>query len=306
MTRRRFGALLGAGPKLASGASQQRTGSDEPSSIRVAAVQMTPKLANVEANLAKAERLVRLAFKRGARWVILPEFFTSAMAFHKDMANAIRDVNGSPAQLLRKLAREGNGFVGGSFLAWRDGEVYNSFVLALPDGRTLRHDKDYPTMLENCYYIGGSDDGVLSTPEGDVGAAVCYEFVRSKTASRLKDKVSMVIGGSCWWGMPDSAPADHPGHKWLLDELRATPARFARLLGVPVIHASHAGHFVGLDWPGKPVRFSSSYLGETQIVTGRGEILARLTREQGEDIITADVTLGQALGSERPPIPARF
>jgi hypothetical protein len=36
--------------------------------IRVAAVQMTAELGNVDANLANAERLVRLALHRGANW----------------------------------------------------------------------------------------------------------------------------------------------------------------------------------------------------------------------------------------------
>src|SRR5262245_3689607 len=126
------------------------------------------------------------------------------------MASATQRVNGPPAQLLRKLALEGKAFVGGSFLAWDDGNAYNSFILAFPDGSTLRHDKDYPTLWGNCFYVGGKDDGVLHTPDGNVGVALCYEFVRSKTAARLKDKVGMVIGGSCWWGMEDSAPSDHP------------------------------------------------------------------------------------------------
>jgi len=169
---------------------------------------MTAELANVEANLLKAERLTRVAFQRGARWVILPEFFTSAIAFHPEMANATRAMNGTPAQLLRKLAREGNAFVGGSFLAWRDGNAYNSFVLALPDGNTRRHDKDYPSYWEACYYVGGSDNGIISTPDGNVGAALCYEFVRSKTAARLKGRVDMVVGGSCWWGVEDTVPAN--------------------------------------------------------------------------------------------------
>ena len=38
-----------------------------PPRIRVAAVQMKAELAHVDANLLKAERLIRLAFKRGAR-----------------------------------------------------------------------------------------------------------------------------------------------------------------------------------------------------------------------------------------------
>ena len=147
-----------------------------PRSVRVGAIQMTAELANVDVNLLKAERLTHLAFERGARWVVLPEFFTSAMAFHPDMTKAIEPLDGRPTELLCRLAREGNAFVGGSFLAWRNGNAYNSFVLALPNGTTLRHDKDYPSYWEACYYLGGSDEGVLRTPDGNVGVALCFEF----------------------------------------------------------------------------------------------------------------------------------
>jgi predicted amidohydrolase len=227
------------------------------------------------------------------------------MAFHPDMAKATQEVGGRPTELLCKLAREGNAFVGGSFLAWRDGNAYNSFILALPDGSALRHDKDYPSYWEACYYVGGSDDGVFSTADGNVGVALCWEFIRSRTAARLHGKVGMVVGGSCWWGMEDTAPADDPMRKWLLNLLKATPGRFARLLGVPVVHASHAGRFEGRSWPGEPYPFPSSYLGETQIVNGRGEILARMSREDGEGVITAGVAVGELPG-KRIPIPDRF
>ena len=80
--------------------------------IRVAAVQMTAKFGDVDANLAKAERLVRMAFERGADWVILPELFASGNAFHPQMAKTTRAIDGSPAELLRELARQGNATVG--------------------------------------------------------------------------------------------------------------------------------------------------------------------------------------------------
>lgn len=231
ISRRKFEGLIGASLTLAGRSGSEQVAFATTRSIRVAAVQMTAELANVEANLLKVERLTRLAFDRGARWVVLPEFFTSGIAFHPDMASATREVNGSPAQVLSKLAREGKGFVGGSFLAWRDGNAYNSFLLALPDGSTLRHDKDYPTLWENCYYMGGSDDGIMPTSDGNVGVALCYELVRSRTAARLKGKVNMVLGGACWWGLEDTAPANHPARKWLLDLLKATPGRFAAMAG---------------------------------------------------------------------------
>ena len=303
--RRKFGHLVGTALTLAGRGARECVAAAEPSSIRVAAVQMTPELANVEANLVQAEHLTRQAFKTDARWVILPELFTSGIAFHPEMAKAVRAVDGAPTQFLRQMARQGQAYVGGSFLAWRDGNAYNSFVLALPDGTTLRHDKDYPSLWENCYYVGGRDDGILSTPDGSVGAALCYEFCRTGTAARLKGKVGLVVGGSCWWGLEDTAPQNDPMRKWLLETLQATPGRFARLLGVPVVFASHAGRFEGLAWPGKSVPFPSSYLGEARIVNGEGETVARRSLEEGAGVITADITVGEVPG-ERRPLPDRF
>jgi predicted amidohydrolase len=50
--------------------------------IRVAAIQMQAKVGAVASNLSHAESLVREAFRGGAEWVILPEFFTTAGAFN--------------------------------------------------------------------------------------------------------------------------------------------------------------------------------------------------------------------------------
>jgi len=304
VSRREFGSLLAAG--VAFGAMPPAKQERPRPSVRVAAVQMAAEVANVEANLVKAERLAREALSRGAEWVVLPEFFTSAIAFHPGIADAVRPFDGAPARLLTDLAREGNAAVGGSFLAWRDGNAYNSFVLALPDGSVRRHDKDHPTFWENCYYVGGNDDGVLNTPRGDVGVALCWELIRSKTARRLDGRVDVVLGGSCWWTVRDEMPTDDPFRALVLDVLKATPARIARVLGVPVVHASHAGSFVGGSWPEAPGQpYLSRYLGEAQIVDGRGAVLARVAREEGDAVITADVSLGRVSG-ERDPIPDSF
>jgi len=59
------------------------------------------------------------------------------------------------------------------------------------------------------------------------------------------------------------------------------------------------------SWPGETAPFPSSYLGETQIVSRRGEIVARMSREDGEGVITADLALGE-VSRERIAIPDRF
>ena len=58
--------------------------------MKVAAVQMRAELGNVKSNLSTAEALVREAFRKGAKWVILPEFFPSAVAFAPNMLTAWR------------------------------------------------------------------------------------------------------------------------------------------------------------------------------------------------------------------------
>jgi predicted amidohydrolase len=232
--------------------------------------------------------------------------FTSGAAFHPGMLKAIVPVDGEPARLLKRLARQGNAVVGGSFLASRQGRVFNSFLLAHPDGTTRRHDKDHPTYWENCYYEGGTDDGVLDTPIGPVGSVLCWEFIRSQTARRLNGRVRLVVGGSTWWSLPDDAPHAMPLRVNNLKMLQNAPRRMARMLGVPVVHASHAGPFRGFFSPSlSDVPYDSVYLGETTVVDGNGHVLARRTRGQGAGVVVADVELPET-ALPLDPIPDRF
>ena len=161
-------------------------------------------------------------------------------------------------------------------------------------------------MWENSYYIGGSDDGVLATPAGAVGAAMCWELIRSQTARRLAGRVDVVVGGSCWWGLRLPVPPKYADEQARLRELlRQAPGALARRLGVPVVHASHAGELEGLTPGNEAQPYVSRYLGETQITDGRGNILARLAYEDGEGVVTADVTPGRVDG-DVAPIPDGF
>lgn len=310
--RRRFLQWLAATALVAglrpSVASQTEPGSETAPSdrVKVAAIQMTPKLGDVEANLAQAEQLVREAASKKPGLIMLPEMFTSAAAFHESMITAIRPVDGAPAQFLQDAARRENVILGGSFLAEDAGRVYNTFLLVMPDGTRFRHDKDFPTYWETCYYEKGNDDGVLATPIGPIGAALCWEMVRSGTARRLVGKIRLLLAGSTWWTLPDEAGPNHPlravNHQMLLD----APPRLARMLGVPVVHASHAGPFEGYESPELPdVPYRSVYLGEAMITDATGAVLARRKMEDGAGAITAEVVLA-ADPRQSEAIPKRF
>ena len=84
--RRRFTQWLAAslllGGHRAHATARKGAGEDvtPANRLKVAAIQMAPKLADVESNLAQAENLMREALRRGAEWILLPEAFTSAAA----------------------------------------------------------------------------------------------------------------------------------------------------------------------------------------------------------------------------------
>ena len=80
----------------------------------------------------------------------------------------------------------------------------------------------------------------------------------------------------------------------------------ARMLGVPVVHASHAGRFEAYFSPDIPdVPYNSAYLGEAMIVDADGKVLARRDKGRGAGVVVADVSL-PAEPFPGKAIPGRF
>jgi predicted amidohydrolase len=276
--------------------------------VKVAAAQLDVVLGDVDANLAQCERLAREAARAGAEVVALPEFFSTGAAFDPKVVEGIRPRDGEPAQMLTSVAASEGIFLGGSFLCRDpDGEVRNTYLLVGPDGEVRgRHDKDLPTMWENALYIGGSDDGVIDAGPFTAGIAVCWEFMRSQTARRLRGKVDVVIGGSNWWSIPRWQPRrmfDRLERANAATSMRA-PETFGRLVGAPVIHAAVSGGFV-CKFPEMPViPYRGHFQGGALIADADGNLLAVRRRDEGAGIVVADVEIGRVPASE--PVPDRY
>lgn len=286
-------------------------------SRRVAAVQLSARLGDVDANTAACERLAEAAIGDGAEWVMLPEFFTTGVAFLPELATANQPPDGEAAAMMSGLARRHGVTVGGSFLCQDPphpnhsrlnpaGDVRNAFLLFGPEGQLLgRHDKDLPTMWENCFYVGGSDDGVIDTDDGAAGVALCWELIRSGTARRLRGKVDVVVGGSCWWTIPAWHPRGVFNRMETENERAATLAapRFARIVGAPVVHAAHCGP-IECPMPWTPIKYRGRAEGGASVSDAAGRLLAFRDARQGEGFVIANV----AIARQRPAqlIPASF
>lgn len=253
----------------------------------VAAVNFDAVFADVGANLDRAAGLVEKAAAQGAALVLLPEFFTSSMGFSQRMlavAGANRD---TPAWLRAQSARHGV-ILGGSFIAFDGTDACNVFQLAFPDGSVFAHSKDIPTLAENCYFTGGDTVHILRTPIGNIGVALCWEMVRCDTLRRLSGAVDFVLAGTCWADLPDWEGGEAL-KQYNRDFALRTPARFARLLHAPVIHANHCGWIEAYDYPDDTRLHTLRMIGATQVLDAQGAVLAERAFDAGEGLVVADI-----------------
>jgi predicted amidohydrolase len=149
-------------------------------------------------------------------------------------------------------------------------------------------------MLENCFYVGGSDDGVIDCAGLTVGAAVCWELMRSQTACRLRGRVDLLVSGSAWWSVPEWPPravTRRSEARNAANAAKAVPA-MARAVGASMIHASHCGP-IESPLPGLPVPYRGHYDAATIVCDGVGRILGRRAASEGAGIVLADLAPGR-------------
>ena len=271
--------------------------------MRVAAIQLQTVIGDIDANLAACEQLADVAAKEGAEWIILPEFFTTGVGFLPELAHRSLRPNGPATALLSSLARRHQAVVGGSFLCRdADAHVRNAFFLATPDGIAGRHDKDIPTMWENCFYTGGTDDGLIKVGSVTAGVALCLEFNRTRTVKRLRGKADLVVGGSFVWGAPQGLPF----HRYLqasIDRYSNWAPIFAKLVGCPVVEATHCGR-IRCQTPLLPVPYVTELGGGAIICDAEGNVVARRAKGDGAGVVVADIKVGRV--NTTATVPAGF
>jgi predicted amidohydrolase len=161
---------------------------ERPTSGRlVAAVVQMTSTADVEANLATAERLIGEAAGRGAAFVALPENFAFLRSTGDPMPEA-QAVDGAWTRRMAESARRHRiTLLAGSIpeKGGTDGKIFNTSVLLGPDGAVLAvyrkihlFDIDLPGLehlKESREVAAGRDVVVAQSPFGPLGMSICYD-----------------------------------------------------------------------------------------------------------------------------------
>lgn len=296
-----------------------------PSTLKIAAVQMTGVIGETEANLRRADALVTGAARAGAQLVVLPECFNTGYAYREANYDLAEPPDGpTRSWLLGASARLGV-HLAGSWLLRRQGEIVNTLTAAAPDGRTWEYDKLHPWGWERAYFRPGDRPVVAETDLGRLGLVICWDAAYPDLFQAYAGRVQMLVVCSSPPQMhrltihfpsgqrlylPDHirlVRAASPRGDALFDEdLRAQAA----WLGVPLASAMPHGHFASgivrpalfvipallaspRAWPlvryaGK-VTISAPYFAHTLIAGADGRVRARPA--EGDGFALAEVEI---------------
>ncbi|MFM2094494.1 MAG: hypothetical protein RIS70_1618 [Planctomycetota bacterium] len=149
--------------------------------IRVASVQFQHAAGDKQANLQTMGRWVAAAAGAGAEIVAFPECCVSGYwhlrTLSRDAMYAIAESaeNGPAAEQLLAWSREYRITIGGGLVErGSDDRLYNTYIVAMPDGRIARHRKLHVFVSE--FLSPGNEYTVFETPHGcRVGVLICYD-----------------------------------------------------------------------------------------------------------------------------------
>jgi len=149
--------------------------------IRVASVQFEHAAGDKQANLAKIRAFVEQAASREVQLIAFPECCITGYWFLRDLSREELGVLAEPvpegpsSQALMALAKRCEMTVGAGLVETAaDGTLYNTYVVAMPNGEFQRHRKIHCFVSE--HMSSGSEYTVFDTPHGcRVAVLTCYD-----------------------------------------------------------------------------------------------------------------------------------
>lgn len=162
--------------------------------VTVAATQMACSW-DIDANLAKAESLVRKAADSGANIILIQELFAAPyfckdqLEKHFDLAEPVDDSRA--IRHMSDLAKELGVVLPVSFFEKDNNAYYNSLVVVDADGEVVSHYRkshipDGPGYQEKYYFSPGDTGFVVSkTRFGVIGVGICWDQWFPETARSL-------------------------------------------------------------------------------------------------------------------------
>lgn len=237
--------------------------------MRVAIGQMGIKLGEKTVNIEKVKKLIHRAVEEKADLICLPELFSTGFP-KENIAKLAEPIPGETTEKMGVLALDNDILVAGSIFEKDGGTIFNTAVLAAPEGLIGTYRKVHPFIEESRHITCGRDYYVFDTRIGKIGLLVCYDAAFPEAARLLSLQGAQIILLPSNWMNP------------FLDQWRL--ATSARALDNQVWLV--ATNRIGSDE-------TNTYFGRSRIVSPYGDTVVECGED--EDVRVVEVDLGKSI-----------
>jgi len=242
--------------------------------VKIAGVQMDPKIGAVKENLAKILERTRIAAANGANLAVFPECALTGYMFtsRAEAAPFMESIPGPSTEKLALLCRELGVYLVAGMLEKERDKCFNAAVLVGPEGLIGKYRKNHLPFLGIDRYLdsGNQPFPVFETAIGRIGLFICYDCTFPES-SRV-----MALAGADILVLPTNWP-----------EGRAKVPLYI----IPTRAYENKVHVVAVDRVGR--ERGAEFLGKSKIVNAWGDVLAEAGIEN-EEIIYGEVSLAEA------------
>lgn len=143
--------------------------------IRIAAVSMNGRLGEPEAVLTEIADWTAKAVAEGAELIFFPELVVHGHCTPNtyELAEAVPD--GPSTQRLCQIAREHNVVLSAGLSEKENNLVFNTQIVAGPEGYIGKQRKIHPSRDEVLFYKGGREMPVFDIGKCKIGIQICYD-----------------------------------------------------------------------------------------------------------------------------------
>jgi predicted amidohydrolase len=254
--------------------------------IKIAAVQMEPKLMKVNGNLESMVSAAVNAADNQADLIVFPECSLTGYVFssRREALSFAQTIPGPSTERFASLCRELKVYVIFGLLEKEGDRLFNAAALVGPQGLIAGYRKNHLPFLgvDRFVDIGDRPFQVHQTPIGNIGLLICYDIAFPES-SRV-----MTLLGADILALSTNFPRGR-GEKYThVISARAFENR------VHVVSANRVGSEGGC-----------SFAGLSEIVAASGEVLS-LASPDKEEIIYGEVSLDSARQKHITFIPGEF
>ena len=245
-----------------------------PDKVKIAAVQMEPKIMANRENLDKMLLEARRAAKSGAELIVFPECILSGYLFtsREEAIPFMEPVPGPATGELADCCRELGIHIIVGLLEIDKGSCFNTAVLVSPQGLVGKYRKTHLPFLGVDRFIdpGNQPFQVYPTQIGNIGLHICYDCNFPESAR------VMALSGADILALPTNWPEGRDRISKYVVNTRALENK------VHLVAANRVGTECG-----------TRFIGHSKIVDAWGDTLAEASGDN-EEIIYAEISLKEA------------